>query len=176
MNDRRLLFLIKKLKQGKKEYFDEFYALTKGRVYYKVKSCGITDGALVEDVMQETYLSFLKNLSKTDESRNPLAYLLTIAGNKGIDELRRRKRTDGNVCADELTLKAEHTYTHDTPLLELCYKKLSREELKLLETVFIYGYKRIEAAELLKLPVSTVYRRYDELIKKLKILREEAYA
>lgn len=86
MNYERFKRLIGKLKRGKQEYFDEFYELTKGAVYYKIKSYGSVDSAAAEDIMQETYVSFLKHIDSADENGNPLAYLLTKTLNERVNK------------------------------------------------------------------------------------------
>lgn len=175
MNYERFKRLIGKLKRGKQEYFDEFYELTKGAVYYKIKSYGSVDSAAAEDIMQETYVSFLKHIDSADENGNPLAYLLTIAGNKTIDELRKNGRFDKEIDPEELNIKTTEVYSHDMPLVETCRKKLSPEDFGLLELTVIYGYKRTEVAKMLDKPISTVNRRYNDLLKKIKIFYGEAY-
>lgn len=175
MEKARLNRLIKKLKQGKKEYFDEFYDLTKGAVYYKIKSYSGIDKQTAEDVMQETYISFVKNLHVVGEDKNPLAYLLTVAGNKTVDELRKRKKIDKDAEVEALPLKTEESYSHDTPLLESCRKKLKPEDYKIIELTVIFGYKRVEVAKIIGKPVSTVNRRYNDLLKIIKTFFKEAY-
>lgn len=174
MGNLRLNYLIKKLKQGKSQYFDEFYALTKGAVYYAVKTH--VTGSDVEDVMQETYVKFLSVISGVDEKKNPLAFLYEIAKNKALDVTRKRSRTDTDVIVEEMQIGVNEVYSHDSPLMELCKKRLTENEYFLLEKVFILGYKQKEVAAMLGEPISTVNHRYKTLVKKVKLLYKEAYA
>ncbi len=174
MGNLRLNFLIKKLKLGKSQYFDEFYALTKGAVYCAV--INYVNAHEAEDVMQETYVKFLSVLPRVDGKRNPLAFLYEIAKNKALDIARKAKRTDKDVIVEEMQIGKHEVYSHDLPLLELCKKKLTESEYFLLEKVIILGFKQKEAAAMLGEPISTVNHRYKTLVKKLKLLYKEAYA
>lgn len=57
MKKLKLKLLLLKLKAGKKEYFDEFYRLTKGAVWYVITKY-VPRRFFAEDVMQEAYISF----------------------------------------------------------------------------------------------------------------------
>ena len=55
MDRAKVTSLVFKLKEGQKEYFDEFYAQTSAAAFYLAKKyCGASEA---EDVMQEAYLS-----------------------------------------------------------------------------------------------------------------------
>ena len=87
----RLIELIRRLKRGDKNGFEEFYRLTKSAVWYVI-SRKLFDRQKAEDVMQETYVKFLNSLQKVDEEGNPMAYLLTIAKNKSLDEYKKNAK------------------------------------------------------------------------------------
>ena len=89
MGELRLKTLIEKLKKGRREYFDEFYELTKQSVYFTVRSLS-TDKFFIEDVMQDAYNSFLTNLGAV--SGNPVPYLCTVAKNKALDKIKKERR------------------------------------------------------------------------------------
>ena len=75
-----------------------------------------------------------------------------------------------------MQIGVNEVYSHDSPLMELCKKRLTENEYFLLEKVVILGYKQKEVAAMLGEPISTVNHRYKTLVKKIKLLYKEAYA
>lgn len=168
----KINFILNKLKEGKKDYFDEFYNLTKAAVFYTVKKYLKVDYA-AEDIMQETYISFLENLRGV--KGDPVPYLITIAKNKSLDYLKKESKIDRTDDIGDLSLSVEDTKKSEFVLLDLCRRKLNDEDFKILELSVVYGYKRVEVAKMLDKPVSTVNRRYNDILKKLKTFYKEAY-
>ena len=62
--DERLKLLVEKIKSDE-SYFSEFFELTKKQIFYNIFSI-LKDYQLSEDVLQETYVSFLSNLNSLD--------------------------------------------------------------------------------------------------------------
>ncbi|WP_251545120.1 RNA polymerase sigma factor [Pumilibacter intestinalis] len=171
----RLIELIRRLKRGDKNGFEEFYRLTKSAVWYVI-SRKLFDRQKAEDVMQETYVKFLNSLQKVDEEGNPMAYLLTIAKNKSLDEYKKNAKEQLSDEMEEHGGRADfYSPLADSPLLCLCKEKLAAEEFELLELTVVFGYRRVEAAKMLGKPVSTVNRQYHSVLKKVKKLYKEAY-
>ena len=174
MKNTRLIFLTEKLKQGEREYFDEFYALTKGAVFYTVKKY-VSDDGFAQNVAQDAYVAFLYNLSDLKDGRNPLPYLLTVAKNKTIDELRRQGHIDRSVTAEDISRGKNDAYFSDYPLLEKCRKSLSAEDFRILELIAIEGHTCVSAAKILNRPVSTIHFKYRNVLKKIKEFYTEVY-
>ncbi len=172
MNKLRLQYLLSKLKAGKKEYFDEFYRLTKGAVWYVVGKY-LKDEFGAEDVMQDAYISFLNNLERVKD--DPLPYLCGIAKNKALDVLKKDVRIDKSLQPEDLQLSVCDDYEFDAPLLQTCKKKLSKEEYFILEHTVILGYTRVAVAEMIDKPVSTVNRNYNKMLVKIKEIAKEVY-
>lgn len=172
MSKLELRLLLSKLKQGKKEYFDRFYGLTKGAVWYELRKT-LRDEFAAEDIMQEAYLAFLNNLDKV--SGDPLPYLVQVAKNKAIDYIRRNSRISLDVPIEDLQLKHYDSYSTDNYLLEACRARLSAEDFLILEYTVIFGYTRVAVAKLLKKPISTVNRRYNQILKEVKRISKEAH-
>lgn len=60
--------MFEKLKSHDNSAFETFYELTKKEVFYNILSI-TKDYDLAEDVMQETYISFLENIDKIDSKK-----------------------------------------------------------------------------------------------------------
>lgn len=68
---------------------------------------------------------------------------------------------------------AEEEPEKDFPFLEYLKKKFTEEEYYILEKTVILGYRRVEVAKMLGKPISTVNRKYHDVIKKAKKLYKE---
>lgn len=172
MSRLKLKWLLSKLKAGKKEYFEEFYTLTKGAVWYVARKY-VRERFFAEDIVQDSYISFLNNLSSV--KGDPLPYLCSIAKNKALDSIKKESGIDKSVTPEDLQFAVSDDYATEAPLLETCRKNFSEEEFFILENTIIYGYTRVEVAAMLKKPVSTVNRQYNALLKKAKEMAKEAY-
>ncbi|MFA5849241.1 MAG: sigma-70 family RNA polymerase sigma factor [Bacteroidales bacterium] len=70
------------------DFFDSAFNLYYERVVlYIYRYC--KDWSVAENIAQDTYITFWENLSKVDECRIPLPYLLFVAKNKTINYLNR---------------------------------------------------------------------------------------
>ena len=174
MRQKRISFLIRQLKAGKKEFFDEFYETTRPAVFYIIRKY-TADFALAEDIMQEAYISYLNNLDKVDETRNPVSYLMTLVRNKTIDALRKLTPETTEVEAEKINLQTTDTYSSDMPLLAYAKKMLTDEEYYILIMTTVYGYRRVEVAKKLNRPVTTVNRKYNVILKKIEKYYDEVY-
>ncbi len=160
MGELRLKTLIEKLKKGRREYFDEFYELTKKSVYFTVRSLS-TDKYFIEDVMQDAYVD-----------GNPLPYLIEIAKNKALDAIKKNKKVDTSIEIETLNLAAAETET-DFPFLNRLKKQLTEEEYFILEKTVFMGFRRVEVAKMLNKPVPTVNRKYHVVLNKIKKMYKE---
>ena len=55
--------IIEELRQANYAHFDEFYNATKKNVFFTIASI-IKDRSTIDDLMQDTYIKFLENISK----------------------------------------------------------------------------------------------------------------
>ena len=164
--------LIINLKAGKKEYFNEFYNLTKSSVYYMIiKYVHTNENA--QDVMQDTYISFINSLNNLDDNQNGYNYLLTIAKNKAINYITRQRPTEDIIG---LEIADKNPFDNlDAPLLNLCQQRLSLEEWQMLERCILLGYTQVEVAKEQGKSISTFNWRFKKLLSKISKLYKEAY-
>lgn len=175
MQKHKITSLVRELKKGDKSKFNEFYELTKNAVWYAIRT-KLPDENKAQDVMQDSYIAFINALDKVDENNNPLAYLLTLAKNKALDEYKKHAKEQSEEDLETYAGAVDFSSPFcDSPLLLLCKDKLGDEEYKILELTVIYGYNRVETAKILNKPVSTLNRLYHSVLKKAKQLYKEAY-
>lgn len=163
--------LIKKIKKGYGEYFDDLYDATKNGVFYMIKSI-VKDYSLAEDIMQDTYISFMSKLENIDENGNIYSYLLTTARNKALNEVKKDSRLVGVDYLENMEMEEVDTFT---PLLDFAKNHLDENEWKILKLTVVDGYRRVEVAKLIGKPVATVNWQYNKILKKVEKMYKEVY-
>ena len=141
-----------------------------GKVAGVVKSMlGDTPEAL--DVGQETFIRFYESMDKFKGDSSVSTYVIRIAINLSLNEIKRRKRKSLFFRPLE---DGHHVNTPDT---QLDTKEIVMMEVSKLEPEFravvtlrlIEGYSTEETATLLEIPLGTVLSRLSRAQKKLKI-------
>lgn len=168
--------LVRSLQQGNVDAFDEIYALTHKPVYYTILGI-LHDSSLSEDIMQDTYMKFLKNPSAYHED-NFMAYLVTIARNLAINEYNSRKRTE---LSDDLewsrNLSYEGSIEIDAEHKQLIEKGLSALDEFEKSVVLLYNISNLthkEIAAVLQKPIGTITWTYSKALKKIReAIKEE---
>ena len=134
-----------------------------------------------EDVGQETFMRFYKSLTRFKGESSVGTYLIRIAINLSINELKRRQRrnrlfhTSTGPGIEMESFPSGPSAANPSPEQEE-RKILVRQALQKLEPRFrvvivlrlIDGYSTREAAQILKLPTGTVLSRLARAQKKLK--------
>lgn len=153
------------LKKGDRSCFEDFYNLTKKRVYFTAYAL-LKDKGLSEDVMQEVYISFLNGIANIDAKQNVYAYLTISARNKSLNLIKRAKRETPD--EERLTREPVTDQYKDgglESLLSLIDDDVARE---IIIYHVIQGYKFKEIAKITNSPIGTVLWRYNRAMKKLK--------
>lgn len=157
------------LKKDPDGAFAPFYELTKKRVYFLIYSY-LKDYAASEDLLQDTYISFLENLKKISCRLNPISYLLQIAKNKAIDELRKRSpqvELDKDDTA-ELIGSEDPPQEESGTLLQEIKSLLNPFEFQVYTLHVLSGLSFKEIAKIVKRPIGTLTYTYSETIDKLQ--------
>ena len=85
------VLLVQEIRQGKPDAWDKLIAQYEGRLLSFVES-RLRRRAASEDVVQETFIGFLRSLPNYDTSRPLESWLFSIAAHKLTDYLRREGR------------------------------------------------------------------------------------
>ncbi len=80
-----------KLQNNDQSYFDAFYQLTKKQVFYNIVSI-VKNYDLSEDILQETYIQFLKNINNIKDENKAIGYLMTTSRNLSYDYFKKHNR------------------------------------------------------------------------------------
>lgn len=159
--------LLIQLQNDKMEYFDEFYNLTKNKVFYMAYSI-LQDYHLSEDILQDTYIKFLKHKKKVKVDGNILSYLLEISKNLSLNYVNKNKKV---VNIDNIVFKYEEQYQEKFEELKLVKdmkKILNENEFQIVILKIINELTNNEIAQLLNKPLGTVLWTYNNAVKKLR--------
>ena len=159
--------LLIQLQNDKMEYFDEFYNRTKNKVFYMAYSI-LQDYHLSEDILQDTYIKFLKHKKKVKVDGNILSYLLEISKNLSLNYVNKHKKV---VNIDNIVFKYEEQYQEKFEELKLVKdmkKILNENEFQIVILKIINELTNNEIAQLLNKPLGTVLWTYNNAIKKLR--------
>ena len=163
MSARELDVLLIRIANGDNAAFEEFYARTSRGVYAFVYTY-FHNSADTEDVMQTVYLKLKKSVSSYKKGTNGRAWLLQIAKNQALDELRKRRR---EVSIEQIELVADDKFDEGT-VTDAMRRVLSEEEQRIVTLHVLWEYKHREIAKMLGCPTGTVTSTYKRAIEKLK--------
>lgn len=160
---------IKRLKSGDSEAFNEIYERTYRKIYFLVLPI-LKDKALAEDIMQDTYLKFLEKLYDYN-TKNSLAYILTIARNLAINMYNKRKKEYKYEDSDIDTFSFEEFIEYKVSNQETIKEALSvlsetEKNIFLLHNVESLPHREI--AVILNKPLGTVTWTYQQAIRKMR--------
>ncbi len=157
--------IVEELKNNDYSHFDEFYNLTNRQIYFSALSI-LKDHSLAEDIMQDTYLSFMKNILDFKKGKNVYSYISMIARNLSINLYNRQKYVAQNDDYLDYQPSEDSHFNHD---VERILKLLDSEnEREVVIYHVILNYKFQEISKIIQKPLGTVLWTYNQAIKKLK--------
>ena len=170
---RRLESLLSRVALGDRKAFAAIYDDTRAYLFGVILR--ITgDRGLAEDVLQEVYVNVWRAAQSFDGERSqPLTWLTSVARNRAIDSLRRRKAEpttisidlDGDEGGESVVAgiadpgagpMQQLERAAEAQALTQCIQQLSREQQQCLALAYYRGLSHAETAEHLSLPLGTV--------------------
>src|SRR4051812_44487515 len=123
-----------------------------------------------EDVGQEVFIRFYQSLGKFKGDSALSTYLIRIAINLSLNEIRKRKRNNAVFRSEEegrfASTPEDKSDTKEMVVYEL--KKLDPDFQSVVTLRLIEGYSTEETSEILGIPLGTVLSRLSRAQKKLK--------
>ena len=161
--------LVEKSKDGDLHAFKILVQRHEGKVAGVIRGMlGKTQEA--EDVGQEVFIRFYESLSNFRGDAAVSTYLIRIAINLSLNELKRRKKRSFfsiDLAEGKATEKTEDR--HDLKeMLEMEINRLEPEFRAVVTLRLVEGYSTQETAEILKIPLGTVLSRLARSQKKLQ--------
>ena len=156
---------VAQFKQGDYTGFDAFYREAKRPVYFTALGV-LGDHHLAEDVMQDTFVTFLETIDRAREGENIFAYLSVIARNKALNHAKRASRVTHD---DEAFATLAAPPEEDASGVEEILAHLtSDEEREIVIYHVLLDYKFKDIAVIMGKPLGTVLWRYNKAMKHLK--------
>ncbi|MEE4310409.1 MAG: RNA polymerase sigma factor [candidate division KSB1 bacterium] len=165
--------IIREVKGGNIDAYTEFVKRHESRVAATVYGM-LGNCAEAEDVGQETFIRFYKNIGNFRGDADPLTYLTRIAINLSLNEIKRRKRsrlTSIHKAGDEV-LQIEDTdvrqFDDTGEVVQNAINRLNAKYRSVVVLRMIEGHTTVQTAEILQIPVGTVLSRLARAQDKLK--------
>ncbi len=162
---------INKVKSGNTDAFRHIVMRYRGQVFkVSLAMVGNTDDA--EDVAQDVFVRFYKNIAQYKGDAALGTYLTKIAMNLSLNLIKKRKAEGWK--SNELKVNYNNRKTDpyksidDKALVEKALQMLPQEFRTVIVLRLIQGYSTKETAELLDLPLGTVLSRLARGQQKLK--------
>lgn len=138
--------------------FEELYETYADRVYaylnFKIK-----DVHLVQDIVQDTFLTAFHQLAKGRPPDRPKAWLLTIAHRRMVDLLRRRPSNETVLEAGGALPESLQRDCADNVYIRDLLGRLDEVSRDMLYALYVEGLTIRETAQLLGIPEGTVKSR-----------------
>ena len=122
-----------------------------------------------EDVLHDCYVAVWDGAAQYRSQRKPMAWLITIAKNLCLGQLRAQRKT--MEMPEELpflSADAAGISVEDRTVLSACMQRLSDGERQIVTLHAVAGFKHREIAAILHMPLATVLSKYNRAIRKLK--------
>ncbi len=168
--------LIAAIAGGDRQAVKHLYGLTHVRLYrYLVRQ--LRNEAIAEEVMNEVYLAVWQNAARYEARSAPMTWMLSIAHNKAISTLRKRRETSGvdqeatEQIADESDTPEVISQKLDkAQAIRACVNQLSADHRSVMDLVYYQERSVSEVAEIMGVPEATVKTRMFYARKKLSEL------
>lgn len=154
------------LKNDDLSYFDEFYNMTNQYIFYNIVKI-VDSFEDAEDILQDTYIYFLKKIKTISKNSSPVGYLLLTAKHKALDFLKKQKRVVFSEEYINFNYYVEFN-SDDNALIKVLKEKLPKEDLELIILHVIDGLTFKEISKLKNKPMGTILWKYNKIIKELR--------
>ncbi len=176
MNKREIDITLRQVARGDDDAFEKLYLETRRGVYAFLYSY-FDNREDCEDAMQTVYLKIKTNISQYNDGTNGLAWILQIAKNTALNELRKKSSNKKVVNGIEIEEREDDSYNNvvlRNTLMYLMKKVLDEEEQRIIILHAVWEYKHKEIAKILGCPTGTVTSKYKRAVDKLKKAWKEA--
>ncbi len=174
MKKREIDAMLKRIAKGDNNAFEKLYIETKRGVYAFLYSY-FNNQTDCEDAMQTVYLKIKTNISQYKIGTNGLAWILQIAKNTALNEIRANTNYRKSKSAEDRaeTDSFENVILKNS-LMSAMKRVLDEDEQQIIILHVIWSYKHKEIAEILNCPIGTVTSKYKRAIDKMQTaLKEE---
>ncbi len=167
--------LIARVARKDRQAFEQLYRQTAPKLLGTVLRI-LKDRGWADDVVQESYLNIWQKAEQFDSGRSsPITWLVSVARNRAIDELRKHP-TGRTTTSDELDDLAGQQTTAQEHLegrqavnhLNRCIDQLEKDRQDMVRLAYLNGWSREELASHFDQPVNTVKTWLHRALKQIK--------
>lgn len=159
--------LLLQVGQGDVNALEQLYAAASGAVFAYAFSI-LRDRFDAEDAVQDTFLKIRAAAHLYQPQGKPMAWIMTIARNICLMQLRSRSKVTSLDPEDPLPDLEKIRDPEDREILKSTFTALAEDEARIILLHVVAGLKHRETAELMKIPLSTVLSKYHRALKKLR--------
>lgn len=149
---------------GDESSFDLIYYETQKSVYLSIYNI-IKERNTIEDLMQDTYMKAIKSLNYYTIGTNFKAWISRIARNNALNYIKRKSRED---IIDSDERPDIYGSVSENYFLDFAVRNLNDLEKDIIVYKIILDLKFREIADVMDLPLGTVYWNYRNAIDKIK--------
>ena len=165
--------LLRLIALGDNDAFGRLYARTKKGVYAFLYTY-FHNAADTEDAMQNVYLKIKASIASYRIGTNAKAWILQIAKNHALNELRRKK---SEVVSDDVVAwNMPNEVAVSEGITDVMQKVLTEEEQRIVTLHVLWGYKHREIAKMFDCPTGSVTSKYKRSIEKMRKALKEVQA
>ena len=162
MRKREVGKLIVMVSHGDNNAFHELYLQTK-RGLFAFLYTYFHNKEQTEDAVHTVYIKIKNNAQSFNEGTNGVAWILQIAKNYALNELKKSGRT---TAIEEWHASVDHR--ERGTVMDAMERVLSEEEQRIVTLHVLWGYKHREISEILNKPIGTVTSQYKRAMEKLR--------
>lgn len=162
--------LLVEISNGSVTAFEELYIKTRKGVFSFIYTY-LQNYHDTEDAMQAVYLKIKQNIHSYAKGSNGRAWLLQIAKNYALDELRKRKQH----IFSTIYSTHDHAVIEDGSIMDIMQKTLDVDELRIVTLHVLWKYKHKEIAKMLDCPTGTITSKYKRALDKMKKAIKEVW-
>ncbi len=138
----------------------------------------ITDAAVAEDLLQDTFIKIWQKIDQYSASKGRLfTWMITLLRNVCLDELRSKTHRKGKITdnAEPLELSAQHSFelNYDTIGIRNSLLLLPDRDKEIIDLIYFAGLTQAEVADLYRMPLGTVKTRISKAVSNLRDLLRE---
>jgi len=170
-----LVDLVERTAMGFEPAFDEFYSVTRSRVYNQVNRV-VQNPSLADEVTQEVFVELWTQAHRYDHTMGSvMAWVLTIGRRRAIDRVRHEEgshRHDTRYAEDhpsqEVDVFDSVSRVIDAEHLRVALCDLTDRQRQAVELAYLDGYANLEIADLLGIPLATTKTRIRDGLTRLQ--------
>lgn len=166
--------LLVQIAQKDRQAFARLYEATSAKLYGTVLRI-LKNERWSEEVLQETYIKVWQKADGFDANRaSPITWLVTLARNSAIDQLRREPAAAEDEDVIDLLPgrfsdgASNLVQAREQERLNHCLGQLETERADMVRLAYLDGLSRLELAERFEQPVNTIKTWLHRALKQLK--------